>query len=239
MIHHVGIIPNHARDFVYLVSYKATVAACLATNLGTPGMDIGFVTTRLTARSAPLWMILSAAALLFAAAGTANEKLADQFAVRLHHIQQNGMSATPDNAPTVLPDDEGNAYFAAGRVKLPASVQQLRYSTTPGSVNAIARIDFDVLTQNSTSNNPLLSLFSGVHDVRVIADASAQNGTATVAAQSVEIDGIPVPRMALEYFVKKYLTSKFPNVGMTSHFKLPSRVDSAKVETTKVVVYQR
>src|SRR5882724_13031218 len=60
MIHHVGIIPNHARDFVYLVSYKATVAACLATNLGTPGMDIGFVTTRLTARSAPLWMILSA-----------------------------------------------------------------------------------------------------------------------------------------------------------------------------------
>jgi hypothetical protein len=176
---------------------------------------------------------------MFAAAGTANEKLADQFALRLHHIQQNGMSATPDTAPTQLPDDEGNAYFAAGRVKLPASVQQLRYSTTPGSVNAIARIDFDVLTQNSTSNNPLLSLFSGVHDVRVIADASAQNGTATVAAQSVEIDGIPVPRMALEYFVKKYLTSKFPNVGMTSHFKLPSRVDSAKVETAKVVVYQR
>jgi hypothetical protein len=69
----------------------------------------------------------------------------------------------------VLPDNEGNAYFAAGRVKFPASVQQLRYATTPGTVNAVARIDFDVLTQNSTSNNPLLSLFTGVHDVRVIA----------------------------------------------------------------------
>src|SRR3954468_416374 len=194
---------------------------------------------RLTARSLPLWMILSTAAFVFAAAGTANEKLADQFAVRLHHIQQNGLSATPDSAPTVLPDDEGNAYFAAGRVKLPASVQQLRYSTTPDTVNAVARIDFDTLTQNSTSNNPLLSLFSGVHDVRVIAGASAQRGTATVTAQSVEIDGVTVPRVALEYFVKKYLTSKYPNVGMTSHFKLPSRVDSATVGQGQVTVNQR
>src|SRR5947209_8676033 len=145
--------------------------------------------------------VFSTAIFLFAAAGSANDKLADQFAARLHHIQQNGISATPDTAPTVLPDDEGNAYFAAGRVKLPASVQQIRYSTTPGTVNAVARIDFDVLTQNSTSNNPLLSLFTGVHDVRVIAGASAQNGVATVNAQSVAIDGIMVPRMALEYFV--------------------------------------
>ena len=193
----------------------------------------------LTARNGLLWVLFSTATFLFAAAESANEKLADQFAARLHHIQQNGASATPDTAPNVLPDDEGNAYFAAGRVKLPASVQQLRYATTPGTVNAVARIDFDVLTQNSTSNNPLLSLFSGVHDVRVIADTSAEKGTATVTAQSVEIDGIPVPRMALEYFVNKYLTSKYPNVGMTSHFKLPSRVDSAKVGKGEVTVYQR
>jgi hypothetical protein len=190
-------------------------------------------------RPSLLWITFCTTTFVFAASGPANEKLADQFAVRLHHIQQNGISATPDTAPTVLPDDEGNAYFAAGRVKLPASVQQLRYSTTPGTVNAVARIDFDALTQNSTSSNPLLSLFSGVHDVRVIADASAQSGTATVTAQSVEIDGIAVPRMALEYFVNKYLTSKYPNVGMTSHFKLPSRVDSAKVEAAKVTLYQR
>jgi hypothetical protein len=194
---------------------------------------------RLTVRLFPLALVFSTTAILFAAAGTANDKLADQFAARLHHIQQNGISATPDPAPTVLPDDEGNAYFAAGRVKLPASVQQLRYSTTPDTVNAVARIDFDTLTQNSTSNNPLLSLFSGVHDVRVIAGASAQSGTATVTAQSVEIDGVTVPRVALEYFVKKYLTSKYPNVGMTSNFKLPSRVDSAKVETAKVTLSQR
>src|SRR3954469_1578685 len=194
---------------------------------------------RLTVRLFPLALVFSTTAILFAAAGTANDKLADQFAVRLHHIQQNGIAATPDKAPTVLPDNEGNAYFAAGRVKLPASVQQVRYATTPGTVNAVARIDFDKLTQNSTSNNPLLSLFTGVHDVRVIANASAKSGTATVTAQSVEIDGIPVPRMALEYFVNKYLTSRFPNVGMTSHFKLPSKVDSATVRQGQVTVNQR
>src|SRR5204862_7947675 len=104
---------------------------------------------RLTARRSSLLLVLSTAAFLFAA-GTANDKLADQFAARLRHIQQNGLSATPDPAPTVLPDDEGNAYFAAGRVKLPASVQQLRYSTTPDTVNAVACIDFDAVTQNST-----------------------------------------------------------------------------------------
>src|SRR3954447_3074528 len=194
---------------------------------------------RLTSRHPMPVLVFSTAVYLCAATGTANDKLADQFAVRLHHIQQNGLSATPDTTPTVLPDNEGNAYFAAGRVKFPPSVQQLRYATTPGTVNAVARIDFDVLTQNSTSNNPLLSLFTGVHDVRVIADASAQSGTATVAAQSVEIDGVPVPRMALEYFVNKYLTSKFPNVGMISHFKLPSHVDSATVGQAQVTLNQR
>jgi len=195
--------------------------------------------TPFTSRLGVICWIFSTSVLVFAAAGTANDQLADKFAARLHHIQQNGVAATPDTAPTVLPDNEGNAYFAAGRVKLPPSVQQLRYATTPGSVNAVARIDFDVLTQNSTSNNPLLSLFSGVHDVRVIADASAQSGTATVTAQSVEIDGVPVPRMALEYFVSKYLTSRFPNVGMTSHFKLPSKVDSATLGQAQVTVNQR
>src|SRR3954469_10546907 len=202
-------------------------------------MVVRLMGKRFVLRQSLFWITFCTTAFLFAASGPANEKLADQFAARLHHIQQNGIAATPDKAPTVLPDNEGNAYFVAGRVKFPASVQQLRYSTTPGTVNAVARIDFDALTQNSTSNNPLLSLFSGVHDVRVIADASAQSGTATVTAQSVEIDGITVPRMALEYFVNKYLTSKYPNVGMTSHFKLPSRVDSAKVEAAKVTLYQR
>ena len=193
----------------------------------------------LMSRFRVLCWIFSTSAFVFAAAGTANDKLADQFAARLHHIQQNGVAATPDTAPTVLPDNEGNAYFAAGRVKLPPSVQQLRYATSPGSVNAVARIDFDTLTQNSTSDNPLLSLFSGVHDVRVIADASAKSGIATVTAQSVEIDGVPVPRMALEYFVNKYLTSRFPNVGMISHFKLPSKVDSATLGQAQVTVNQR
>src|SRR3954471_4620413 len=89
------------------------------------------------------WMVFCTGALVMAASGPANEKLADHFATRLHHIQQNGISATPDPAPTSLPDDEGNAYFAAGRVKPPASVQQLRYATTPGTVNAVARIDFE------------------------------------------------------------------------------------------------
>ena len=45
-------------------------------------------------RPSLLWITFCTAVVVFAASGPANEKLADQFATRLHHIQQNGLSAT-------------------------------------------------------------------------------------------------------------------------------------------------
>ena len=53
------------------------------------------------------------------------------------------------------------------------------------------------------------------------------------------IDGFSVPRMALEYFVSKYITPKYPNVGIDSQFQLPNKIDMATVGYHKVTVTQK
>jgi hypothetical protein len=45
--------------------------------------------------------------------------------------------------------------------------------------------------------------------------------------------------MALEYFVSKYVTPKYPNVGMDSTFKLPYRIDTAVVGQGTLTVTQK
>ena len=45
--------------------------------------------------------------------------------------------------------------------------------------------------------------------------------------------------MALEYFVNKYITPKYPNVGMDSRFQMPDKVDLAAVGYHKLTVTQK
>ena len=65
------------------------------------------------------------------------------------------------------------------------------------------------------------------------------NGTGTITVQSVYLDSIEVPQMALEFFVDRYLKPRYPNVGVTSTFKLPLRIDSAIVEAGRVRLVQK
>ncbi len=57
--------------------------------------------------------------------------------------------------------------------------------------------------------------------------------------QKVELDNIEIPQMLLQLFVDRYLKSKYPNVGLTSTFKLPLRIDTATVDTGNVALVQR
>ena len=77
------------------------------------------------------------------------------------------------------------------------------------------------------SYNPLLSVFSGVHDVVVTAHAYGAKGEGLVHVDSVSLDGVEVPQFVLELFVEKYLKPKYPNIGIDSRFALPARVDAA------------
>jgi len=158
---------------------------------------------------------------------------------KIAHLKQNAARTHPDPEPTEITQDEANAYFAEGGVKMPKGVTGLILTATPGTIDGHANVDFDAITEKARSKNPLLGVFTGVHDVHVVSQASGSNATGTIAVQLVELDGIEVPQFVLQLFVDRYLKSKYPNVGLTSTFKLPMRIASADVESGKVSLIQK
>lgn len=166
-------------------------------------------------------------------------RLAQSMQAKLDHIEQNGKRAHPDQTPTVMTEEEVNDYIASGGIVLPQGVKKLRLEGRTGVVTAFLNVDFDEIRGGQSSSNPLLSVFSGRHDVRVEADAAGSGGEGRVHVREVSIDGFSVPRMALEYFVSKYITPKYPNIGLDSKFQLPNKIDIATVGYHKLTVTQK
>jgi hypothetical protein len=108
-----------------------------------------------------------------------------------------------------------------------------------GVITGKSRVDFDRIREGSHSSNPLLSVFSGVHDVVVVAHAHGAGGIGYVQVDSVSIDNIEVPRFVLQMFVDKFLTPKYPELGLDSQFKLPDRIDTATVGHHELIVTQK
>lgn len=160
---------------------------------------------------------------------------------KLQEIAENGRLRQPKPKTTVLTANEINAYLAEGGIALPDTVQRVHFSSVPGMVVAAARIDFDRLTASRRISNPLMAaLFTGVHDVSVEARARGDGGTGFVLVESVTIDGIKVPRAAMQFLVDYYLRPKYgPNVGLDSHFPLPAHIDAVVVGNDQVTVTQR
>lgn len=140
---------------------------------------------------------------------------------------------------TVLSDAEINAYFAEGGVKWPDGVSDVKIDDQPAVVNGSGQVDFDQVTAKNRSNNPMLALFSGVHTVRVTAQVAGIKGRASVKVQSVSLDGLEIPRAALEFFVQKYLQPKYPEADLDTVFGMPDRIDSAIVGDHQITFTQR
>jgi hypothetical protein len=158
---------------------------------------------------------------------------------KLQHVESNGKLAHPDQTPTTFTEQEINVYFASGAVEFPSGVQSLHFQAQPGIVTANTRVDFDRLRAGTNSSNPLLSIFTGVHDVIVIAHAHGAGGKGFVQVDSVLVDGVQIPRFVLQLFVEKYLRPKYPQVGLDSQFSLPDRIDGAAVGTHALTVRQK
>jgi hypothetical protein len=173
------------------------------------------------------------------APASSGHRLAQGLQTKLNHIQQNGERSAPDQTPTVMTEDEVNDYIAAGGIVLPQGVKKLKLEGRSGVVTAFLNVDFDEIRGGQNFSNPMLSIFSGRHDVRVEADAAGSGREGRVQVREVSIDGISVPRIALEYFVSKYITPKYPNYGLDSKFQLPNRIDVATVGYHKLTVTQK
>jgi len=158
---------------------------------------------------------------------------------KFRHIETNGEAAHPDGTPTILTEGEVNAYLASGDLDIPDGVRSVKLQGQPGIINGTAQVDFDRLREGINSSNPLLSIFSGVHEVNVVAHAHSATGKGFVHIDSVSLDGVEVPRFVLNLFVEKYLQPKYPDLGLDSRFSLPDRIDTAVVGQHQLTIIQK
>lgn len=158
---------------------------------------------------------------------------------KFRHIEANGKSRHPDNTPTVLTEREINSYVSSGKLILPKGVSRVRFTGSSGAVTTNALVDFDKITEGNRSSSALMRLFSGVHNVEINAHAQGTGGQGRVHIDSVSIDGLPVPRIALEYFASKYIKPKYPELGLDSQFALPDRINTATIGDHILTVVQR
>jgi len=157
---------------------------------------------------------------------------------KLEHIRSNGRLPHPDPTPTVFTEEEINAYLASSRARFPAGVESVNLQEDPGMVTAALKIDFDQLKAGRTAENPLLSIFTGIHDVVARAHAHGAHGKAFVAVDSVSIDKVEIPRLVLQLFVDRYLRPQYPQVGLDSEFALPARIDTGVVGSHRLTLTQ-
>ena len=87
--------------------------------------------------------------------------------------------------------------------------------------------------------NTLLGLFQGQHEITAVARATGSHFHGQVDILSVAIDGVEVPTFLLEIFVQKFITPRYPSVGLESRFVMPARIETAIVGTGKVTLTQR
>ncbi|HEY6181343.1 MAG TPA: hypothetical protein VIW67_03805 [Terriglobales bacterium] len=158
---------------------------------------------------------------------------------KVDHIEANGKLAQPDPKPTEFTEQEINAYIASGKIQLPEGAQSVHLVGIDGTVTGTSRVDFDKVKGAGRSSNPLLSMFSGVHDVEVQAHAHGSGGTGIIHVDSVMLDGAEIPHFLLELFVEKYLKTKYPEVGMDTRVALPDKIDSATIGNHILTVVQK
>src|SRR5215475_1791615 len=158
---------------------------------------------------------------------------------KVDHIQANGALAQPDPKPTEFTEQEINAYIASGKIQMPDGVQSVHLVGVNGTVTGTSRVDFDKLRGVSGSSNPLLSMFSGVHDVEVQAHARGSGGTGIIHVDSVMLDGAEIPHFLLELFVEKYIKPKYPEVGIDTRVALPDKIDTATIGNHVLTVVQK
>ena len=185
--------------------------------------------------------VLIAAAILVACVsfGADSRGLVDSAEKKFDYIHQNGQKPRPDSHPTELTEQEVSAYLAGGKVRLPAGVDSVRLVGIAGTITGRCRVDFDRVRAGRSNSNSLLKLFSGVHEVVVEAQAAGSNHQGRVQVNSVMIDGIEVPNFILELFVDKYVTPRYPGVGLDSTFALPDKIETATVGQHRLTIVQR
>lgn len=155
-------------------------------------------------------------------------------------IESNTTNPPAQPQTTTITQDELNAYLNEGGVNVPKGLSDIKIEFVSGTVHASSQVNFDQLSEGHGGGNPIFSaLFSGTHDVEADAQASGSNGQGTVTIETVKLDGVTVPKSALQYLIQHYVKPKYPQAGMTSTFTLPDNIETASVQQSQVALTQK
>ncbi len=156
-------------------------------------------------------------------------------------IETNSSNPPAQPQTTTITQDELNAYLTEGGITVPKGLSNVKVEFSPGTVHASSQVDFDQLSEgHNGGGNPIFSaLFSGTHDVEADGQASGTNGQGTVTIETVKLDGVPIPKSALQYLIQHYVKPKYPNAGITSTFNLPEKIETATVQQSQVALTQK
>ncbi len=142
----------------------------------------------------------------------------------------------------ILSSAELNAYIAGEipQVAGQGAVSDPQLRLVNGGGNLTANIDF-VQLQRNTGRKPgwlAQQILSGARPVLVMARVQSSNGKATVWVDRLEVSGIPISGLALDFLMEVFIQPKFPNVRIGEPFDLVHSVDhfEIKPESVRVVI---
>ncbi len=186
-----------------------------------------------------LLSLLAIALLALVAQAAAHSAAYQSMDRKVEIIESNAQRPQAQPQSTDLTEQELNAYFNEGGVTLPNGISNVKLQLLPAVVEADAQVDFDALSSDRNVNPIFAAMFSGQHDVHVQAQASGIAGKGTIAIDSVKLDGVQIPRSALQYLVERYVKPRYPQAGLTTTFSLPLRIEMAVVHQGKVTLTQK
>lgn len=176
-----------------------------------------------------LWAILF---LVPALAGTQ----ADYLSARSKFRQIGNQQARPGSTVT-LTEGELNAYVQT-EARAIDGVRDPRVQLAKERVEAFLQVDFARL-KSARGEKPgwlLSQMLSGERPVYVRARLASSGGTATVDLERVEINGLGVEGRTLDFLVRNYLQSYYPEAKIGEPFELDYRIDRIDVKAGAVGV---
>jgi hypothetical protein len=169
---------------------------------------------------------------------------ASRFQQKVARIEGFQKRTTPGTLRTLVTEAEVNAYFAFdGRDQIPAGVVDPHLSILDGGrVAGRAMVDLDRvrLQHKSTGLLDPVNYLSGRVRVSASGILLAHGGLARLELESVQISGIPVPKMLLQELVSYYSrTAHTPRgISLDDPFPLPAGIREIQIGRGEAVIVQ-
>ena len=141
-----------------------------------------------------------------------------------------------------MSEAEANSYLQYQMLPyFPPGVSQARLKFSPARPQGSVQVDFEKLREAFGSpENPLLRyLLQGVHTLGVEGTLASSGGTARFQLQTVTLDGVTLPRAAVDFLIERYLKPSYPEAAIDRPFRLPFSIDTLSVEEGSIVLVGR